>query len=260
MMKAHEPYEVNEADLRAFERDGAVVLRNVVSEHWLPGLRNTIDQCFSAEEWYFHFIYVWQREPLLADFCFNSPMAQVASQLLKTNKVNLFYDQIFVKDPGPAPERTEWHNDMPYWPVRGSAMSLWLALDEVNEQTGSLEFIKGSHLWNRWFDIIGPNEPIERNPTFEQMPDFDAQRDEHEILSWDMEPGDVLAFHAMTVHGAHANRRENFRRRGYALRFTGADATYCEEPGPVERFCNPNLKHGMPLDSDMYPVAFQKEA
>ena len=246
-------YKVRDADLRAFQFDGAVVLRNVVDEHWISVLRETIDRCFSNDEWYFHFIYMWQREPALADFCFNSPLAEIASQLLCTTKVNLLYHQIFVKDSGEIAERTDWHNDLAYWPVRGSAMSLWLALDEVDEERGALEFIRGSHDWNRWFDIVGP---VERNSDFEPLPNFDAERDKHEMLSWQMQQGDVVGFHALTVHGAYANRKPNYRRRGYALRFTGADAKYFEGPGPVERFCNAYLKHGQALDREQYPVAF----
>ena len=34
------------------------------------------------------------------------------------------------------------------------------------------------------------------------LPDLDAERDAHEFLAWDMEPGDVIAFHALTLHGA----------------------------------------------------------
>jgi ectoine hydroxylase-related dioxygenase (phytanoyl-CoA dioxygenase family) len=149
---------------------------------------------------------MWQREPTLADFCFNSPLAEIASQLLCTTKVNLLYHQIFVKDSSEIAERTDWHNDLAYWPVRGSTMSLWLALDEVDEERGALEFIRGSHDWNRWFDIVGP---VERNSDFEPLPKFDVERDKHEMLSWQMQPGDVVGFHALTVHGAYANRKPN---------------------------------------------------
>ena len=40
----------------------------------------------------------------------------------------------------------------------------------------------------------------EENPDYEKMPDIEATREEYDIIAWDMDPGDVIAFHGMTVH------------------------------------------------------------
>jgi len=89
--------------------------------------------------------------------------------------------------------RTRWHNDQPYWPV----MSFWVALDPVTKETGAMKFIPGSHRWGNWFQpenfAPGVSKPYEQNPDFVKMPDIEAERDQHKIVSWDMEPGDVLA-------------------------------------------------------------------
>ena len=39
----------------------------------------------------------------------------------------------------------------------------------------------------------------------EPMPDIDAQREDYDIRSWSLEPGDAIAFHFMTIHGAPSN-------------------------------------------------------
>ena len=51
---------------------------------------------------------------------------------------------------------------------------------------------------------------------FEPMPDIEAERDQHDILAWEMEPGDVLIHHSLTVHWAPGNLTAG-RRRGLAL-------------------------------------------
>ena len=254
-MKRSQRYKVGDDVKTAFARDGAAVLRGIVDEAWLERLRMSIDRNFKRDKYYFHYIYVWQRDPELAEFCFQSTLPEVAAQLLDTGKVNLLYDQIFVKDDGET-RRTDWHNDQPYWPIRGPTLSIWLAVDEVTEESGALEFIRGSHSWDRWFEIIGEIEPPNLNPAFEKMPDFESERARHEILSWDLSPGDGVAFHGLTVHGAHGNCRPGYRRRGYALRFAGAKATYHEGPGPLERFCDPTKRHGDVLDGRQYPVVW----
>ena len=254
-MSGDRQYQVSEAQQAAFEEHGAVVLRGAVDASWLARLTAAIDRNRQPDDWYFHYIYMWQRDPDLADFCFHSRLPEIASQLLRTRKVNLVYDQIFVKD-GEDTERTEWHNDQPFWPVRGPAMSIWLGIDEVTENTGALEFISGSHRWDRWFEITGPNLPAEVHPDFEEIPDFEAERDRHEILSWNLEPGDAVAFNALTVHGSHPYRRSGFRRRAYSLRFAAGEARYYGAQWALPRFCNSSLQDGQPLDSHMYPVVY----
>ena len=255
-MNTSDQYQTSDADLSAFERDGVVVLRNIVDEPWLARLRAAIDHNLESDDWYFHYIYMWQRDPELYDFCFNSPLGQAASQLLHTNKVNLIYDQIFVKDEIRT-ERTEWHNDQPYWPVRGPAMSIWLSIDETTKETGAMEFIRGSHQWDRWFEIIGERQPPELNPKFEKIPDYDQERDAHEILTWDLAPGDAVAFHALSVHSSYPFIKP-VRRRAYSLRFAAQEAVYAEESGALPRFCNPELGEGQPLDSEKYPAVYSR--
>ena len=247
---------VEESEISKFEADGALVLRNLVDESWLEGLREAIDRSMESDDWYFHYIYMWQRDEVLHDFCFNSPLGEAASRLLRTHKVHLIYDQVFVKDEERR-ERTEWHNDQPYWPVRGPTCSIWLAIDETNRDSGAMEFIRGSHRWNRWFEIVGPNLPREVNPRFEKIPDFDAERDRHEILSWNLDPGDAIAFHGLCVHSSHPFL-ESRRRRAYSLRFAAAEAIYAEESGSLPRFQNPELVEGQTLDSYKYPAVFSR--
>lgn len=255
-MSTTSQYQVSDADISAFNRDGATVLRNVVDETWLPRLRTALDRNMQADDWYFHYIYMWQRDPDLYDFCFHSPMAEAAAQLLTTSKVHLIYDQVFVKDEL-RHDRTEWHNDQPYWPIRGPTCSIWLSIDETTQQTGAMEFIRGSHQWNRWFEIMGPYDPREVSPAFEKIPDFELERDKHEMLTWNLAPGDAVAFHGLAVHASYPFVQP-VRRRAYSLRFAAKEAVYSEESYSLERFCNPELSEGQPLDSERYPAVFAR--
>ena len=247
---------IDETEVSKFEADGALALRDLVDDSWLRRLREAIDRQMESDDWYFHYIYMWQRDEVLRDFCFNSPLGEAAARLLRTDRVYLIYDQVFVKD-AQRRERTEWHNDQPYWPVRGPTCSLWLSIDETKRESGAMEFIRGSHHWDRWFEIVGPNLPSEVNPRFEKIPDYDAERDRHEILSWNLDPGDAVAFHGLCVHSSQPFL-ESRRRRAYSLRFAAAGAVYAEESGSLPRFQNPDLVEGQGLDSYKYPAVFSR--
>ena len=250
--------------LTDFAQDGVVCIRSAIDLRWLDKLRDATERGLRTSENYFRRHTLWQDEPIFEKFCFESQAPKLASQLLQTRKLNLLYDQIFVKEPGSG-TATPWHNDQPYWPVRGSRVAtVWVALDAITKESGAMEFIKGSHRWNRWFQPFlsatdgGVDTVYERSIEFEPLPDFDAHRAQLHILCFDMQPGDAIVFHALTVHGARANVAQR-RRRGYAIRYTGDDVTYFEGPGTNPRLLNSALVAGHAIDSEEFPVVMNSE-
>ena len=256
-------YRVSAEQHAAFAEDGAIRLESVIGDEFVARLQDAVERVHDHPGGFWFKIYLWRVDPDFRECCLRSRLPGIAAQLLQTDKVNLLYDQLFVKPPQGEP--TPWHNDLPYWPVDGtSVMSLWLALSEVTPDNGGLEFIRGSHRWQRRFDPFDADaqgqtyrETAERNPDNEPMPDFDAERNQHEILSWQLRPGDAIAFHALTVHTAGSNITSDRPRKGYALRFTGSEIRYHLGTSMNEHVLNPELEPGDVMDSDQYPVVFR---
>jgi ectoine hydroxylase-related dioxygenase (phytanoyl-CoA dioxygenase family) len=267
-----------QAIIDAYDRDGAVLIEGAIDAAWLARVAAAIERDIENPGPHCHSylpangrgrfhgnLRVWQNDPDFRDYCLHSPLPGMAAELLRADKVNLFYDQLFVKEPGTT-NPTPWHNDQPYWPVRGwQVMSFWLALDPVTKDSGRVEFVRGSHKWDRWFQPRQFGErhdqmEYERNPEFEPMPDIEADRARYDIIGWDMAPGDVVAFHALTVHGAGGNHRADVRRRGYTVRYTGDDATYDPRPGVAKGLDDPALAAGDPLGGAVFPVVWPAAA
>ena len=57
------------------------------------------------------------------------------------------------------------------------------------------------------------------------LPDIEADRDRWEIVSFAVEPGDVVIFHPKVLHGG-APTHPGTRGRTLTLRFFGEDAVY----------------------------------
>ncbi len=263
--------EVSSDMVEAFHTDGAVVLRQCVDERWLGRIGEAIERDIVTPGPFYHGyvpadgqgkfhgnLRLWETDADCRAFCMDSGLALLAKTFLRSEKINLLYDQLFVKEPSTA-NPTRWHNDQPYWPIRGAqVVSFWVALDQTVTDSGALEFVRGSHLWGRWFqpekfgDTDG-HDAYERNPNYEPMPDIDADRAAYDIVTWDLEPGDVYVFHGLTVHGARGNARPDLRRRGYTVRYTGDDVVYDTRPGPNEHLRSAELNDGDPLDSARYP-------
>ena len=109
-------------------------------------------------------VFLWAEDPDFRAFVLDSPVGAIAGALMGSRHVNLFKDHLFVKEAG-ASAPTPWHQDLPYWCVAGDQVSsLWLALEPVDQDNGAVRFVRGSHRWNRIFDIEDFGSP--RNPAF----------------------------------------------------------------------------------------------
>ena len=94
---------------------------------------------------------------------------------------------------------------------------------------------------------------IEGATGFELVPDIDAVRDQHEIVSFDIEPGDVIAFHYRTLHSAPGTAgRTSSRRRAVSFRYLGGDARFATRPWLHSPPYEP-ITPGEPLDDERFP-------
>jgi len=270
----HSYRPIAEAEIATFERDGAICLKGVIDADWRARLDRAIERDMQAPG-EFHHGYesksgrfhgtsrLWQTDADVRDYVFESPLPELASIFLRSRKINLLYDQMFVKEPGTdAP--TPWHYDHVVWPLQGRhVISFWLALDPVTAESGRVEYVRGSHLWNKRFQPRSFAKSRLSYPTVEGLddfPDVNADRAAYDVVSWDMEPGDVVAFTSLTLHGASGNARADRRRRGYSIRYTGDDITYAPTEFTVPVTRNPDLAPGDALDSALFPVVWRDGA
>jgi ectoine hydroxylase-related dioxygenase (phytanoyl-CoA dioxygenase family) len=272
MNKTYRP--INEAEIAAYERDGVLRLTGVVDDEWRARLGAAIERDlqhpgefthgYEAASGRFHATSrKWTTDTDVRDYVFDSPLPELAATLMRSRKVNLLYDQMFVKEPGTdAP--TPWHCDHVVWPLDGKqVISFWLALDPVTADSGRVEFVRGSHLWKKRYQARSFAKSRLSYPTvegLEEFPDVNADRAAYDIVTWDLAPGDVIAFTSRTLHGAAGNARADRRRRGYTIRYTGDDITYRPDNFTVPVTLNPYLAVGDPLDSQLFPIVWREGA
>ena len=83
---------------------------------------------------------MWTYNAAFKQFVFESPAARIAARMMRANKVNVFDDQLLIKEPGTV-KRMPWHQDILYWPLVGwQVCTSWLALDRVTK----VEYVRGS--------------------------------------------------------------------------------------------------------------------
>ena len=272
---------VTDADIEAFRRDGAVCLRGAFDPAWIGRMAGAVDRVKAApgplrqrfrpddEGEFFSEKFMWTFDADFRAYVFDSPAAEIAARVMGSSKANIFFDQLLVKEPGtdaPSP----WHQDLNFWPFGGDQVaSLWMPLDAVDGDSGVLECVRGSHRWKaRPYSrqLVFANDDKQPQPTGddsipetddpETLPDIEADRSAHDILAWDMAPGDAVVFHALTIHGAQGNRTTRLRR-ALSTRWTGDDVRYMKRRTLATLLRDPGLKPGDPMDCELFPVVWR---
>jgi ectoine hydroxylase-related dioxygenase (phytanoyl-CoA dioxygenase family) len=270
MLNRQPGHEIATAEVARFHDDGAVLLRGMFDADWLELLADAVERdkaepgpmvryntpAGASGEFFVDF-QLWSRWDGARRFVYDSPAAEIMATMMESERVNFYHDHLLVKEPGTA-ERTPWHHDQPYYPVNGRQVaSIWLPLDPVPKEI-CVEYIAGSHRWERWFAPQYFNQDNTAlkvvEDRFETIPDFDAERGKHQLLSWALEPGDCIVFHALVVHSAPGNPSPAQRRRAYATRWLGDDARYAERSGQTSPpITGHGLEPGDPMDCPIFP-------
>lgn len=200
----------------------------------------------------------WPRIPEFERIARDRAIGQAAAALMGSSSAQVFHDHVLVKEPGTS-KPTPWHQDAPYYFVDGrQTVSFWVPADPVRE--ASLRCVAGSHNWEklvlptRW---LSDESFYVDEDAYMPVPDPDAEPEKYDVVEWEMEPGDAVAFNFRTLHGARGNMT-TARRRAFSLRLVGDDARYVTRPG---RTSPPYPGHGMSdgqkLREDWFPVTYQ---
>ena len=296
---------LSKEDLVAYERDGVVLIRNVLSKEQIELGRSAIEAAITNAGPQAEFISpdsstsTWQGlqksfgddktssatipwtmfqdqfstrrcDEMTAYLKSVSITAQIAATLMKSSTATFFYDHVICKRPtsNSKTNAIPWHQDIPYWSVRGTFSSVWFPLDEMPKES-AVKWILGSHRWG----LFQPrhfvdSSPYEGTEDMKSMPDIDAMiaSGEAKLATFHVSPGDVLVFDAHIIHGSPGNtsgvesddKRQSHRR--VALRYGGDDAVfwkYDRETAIPTPDINHGLSHGQALACVAFPVMWK---
>ena len=143
---------------------------------------------------------VYDRDPLFAKWMTDSKIRPALQQLLGEEPVLLLahHNSIMTKLPLVS-SITSWHQDIRYWHYENdNLLSVWLSLGDEFPENGLLEFIPGSHKMKF--------TPDQYDETYTFRDDIEKNR---KLISgrvhYELHKGDVILFHAKTLHYAHQN-------------------------------------------------------
>jgi ectoine hydroxylase-related dioxygenase (phytanoyl-CoA dioxygenase family) len=277
---------ISEEEIGAFDRDGVVVLRGVLPPGWIARCRAGIDEVFArldanpisedvtasaraaappdepVPRGAGRFVVAsgaWTWNDDIRAVGMASPLPELAGRLTRSSSIRFYDDQVLVKQPG-CSERTAFHTDEAYWKIIGEQVCvIWVPADVVTRDSSAMRYVRGSQRWTgrfgrrRFFD--GHSEPSIRRET---LPDIEADEASYDIVTYEVEPGDVIAHHYRTVHGSGGNASDRIRRAA-SIRYVGDDVRYAWKSSPDKPYHDEgHLTDGDPLDEAHYPTVWRR--
>jgi ectoine hydroxylase-related dioxygenase (phytanoyl-CoA dioxygenase family) len=158
--------KITATDIAAYRRDGAVVLRGVLSADDLGLLERGVEEIFAAPGGMASRMKgadgrggtVVDQLPSLSSqslqaFLDRGIAAEIAARMMEAPSAQFVLDQLFYKEAGRVLP-TPWHQDTPFLRVRGDDMArVWLTCDPSPREL-TVQLVRGSHRWNVVYDTM----------------------------------------------------------------------------------------------------------
>jgi phytanoyl-CoA hydroxylase len=226
----------------SFDTDGYVAVRGFLGENDLATVHGNVDRYIREivpklpPE---HVFYEDKQRPetlkqlqvmnehdaYFRELFMEGPFVRLAEKLLGDRAVgkNLQYfnkpPQYFNKPPGVG-QPTPAHQDGYYFKLDPpEALTMWLALDEVDEENGCVRYVRGSHLRG-----MRPHARTNVLGFSQGITDYGTADDMAGEIAFPAHPGDLLAHHALTIHRADGNRSTTRSRRSLGFIYFAASA------------------------------------
>ena len=279
-------HAISADQVATYHRDGVVLLPGMFDGEWIDLLgqgldANCDDPTDRSRVWdrddegrtMFYDSQAWQRIKEYHQFIFHSPAAEIAGQLMGSAGINFYFDAVFVRSPG-SQFATPWHQDEPYWSVEGyDTCTIWMPLVPVKREN-ALAYVRGSHrLDSVFYQYNFGNLNPDRKAGIDQVdfagvaelafPDIDSDPEGFGVVSWDMQPGDCVAFNSRTMHGGSGKLDDDRELRVFTTKWLGDDVRIkfreCGmDPDHSAIMTAHGLKPGDRPGTDLYPQVWAR--
>jgi ectoine hydroxylase-related dioxygenase (phytanoyl-CoA dioxygenase family) len=255
-------------DVHTFQRDGACVLRGVLSKEELitlergiernlasPGALAAVASAADDPGKFVEDFCNWQRIEEYETLMKHSALPRVAKALMQSHTARIYHDHLLVKEAGTR-QPTPWHQDQPYYNIEGrQTVSFWIPADRVDRET-TLEFLAGSHDGTWYMPRTFQTNQAKWFPegSLADLPDMSLAENKARVIGWALEPGDCVAFHMLTLHAAAGSAT---RRRVFSARYMGDDIVHAPrawKTSPEFAGLQDELPAGAAMVHPLFPV------
>ena len=211
-------YRVSNEQVARYQRDGHILLENVLGADFIPPYQAAIEQTVAERnketralkdrdtygKAFLQTTNLWEHNGAVKEFVTAKRFASIAARLMGVEGVRLYHDQALFKEAGGG--ITPWHQDQHYWPLATKkTITMWMTLADIDADMGTLRFASGSHAEGYLGDIPISDESETQLRAFVERKGFKLQQA-------DVMKAGTATFHSgWTLHSAPPNFSERMR-------------------------------------------------
>ena len=148
---------------------------------------------------------MWRFDEVYRELLYHSPLLDIAESLIGPN-IQLFHDQALYK-PAHHGGEVHWHQDNGYWRCTPpNLVSIWMALDDADEENGCMNVIPGSHLEG----LATHDRATSEKGALPAL--LEVEADANRAVEVPVKAGHAMVHHCMTLHQTNPNPTPRERR------------------------------------------------
>ena len=267
--------QLSATDIQNFERDGFVIINNVLSPAQIESARSRFEKLFSGDfetgiqpdEWNWkngddpaltrQICNAWKSDRTIASIVLRTDIGRACARLRNWPGARINQDNVIWKPPGA--KALGFHQDDSYqqWIVPSEMMTCWITLDDTQADHGTIEYVRGSHQWPVSAPIKqfhAPDDPL-----------YDMQRaaresgitDTIDIVPIEVQAGSAVLHHGRIWHGSKSNTGKT-TRRSVVAHCMSCDAKFHKHlTSPVyTRYKSHGSEH---MEESFFPVTWRND-
>ena len=265
---------LSEADRSAFQRDGFVIVANVLDEDAIHAARARFDLLFSGEfetglqpdEWNWRagqsdptltrqICNGWKADRTIARTVLRTDIGQACAILRGWPGARINQDNVIWKPPGTR--ALGFHQDDSYqeWIEPAEMMTCWITLDDTHVERGTIEYVRGSHLWPLSPPVSAFHAPDD--PLAEMRVAAKSAGAKPDIVPIEVPAGSAVLHHGRTWHGSRQNDGDA-PRRSIVSHCMSSEAKF--HPTNIGPIYGRYRRHGSTeMDESFFPVLWTAE-
>ncbi len=256
------PYELSTHNVKSFQKNGFIKLKNVLTPRLTQVLRCEIlsllrktfkNYNVNKKNRFLSLEMMWLENNLIKEFVLSSRIAKICADLLSVKKIRLYHDNALVKESGCG--RTPWHYDDHHFPLAtNDVITAWIPAQAIPIEMGPLTFAKPLDIYQFVKDI----EFNQFDTSYDKKIKDVFKKEKVSIVEEAFELGEVSFHHNLSFHTASENKT-NQSRIVLANTYFADGARVVNNPtmisGDWKKFI-PEAKPGEIVSSDLNPICW----
>ena len=253
------PYNLTTNDIKTFQKNGFIKLKNVLTPDVIQVLRceilSLLRKTFKnyndiKKNRFLSLEMMWLENTSIREFVLSSRIAKICAELLSVKRIRLYHDNALVKESGCG--RTPWHYDDHHFPLdTNDVITAWIPAQAIPIEMGPLAFAKPLEVYK----LVKDNE---FDTSYDRKIKDVFKNKNVSIIEEPFELGEVSFHHNLSFHAASENKTTQ-SRVVLANTYFADGARVVKNPtmisGDWKKFI-PETKPGEIVSSNLNPICW----